>query len=777
MVHLPCITWSGASIFQAECPKKNKHQDSMTDNKKDRRGNRGDPASLVQPQYTHESKEYNYVLQLTPADLDVLKKYHEQLAHEARGFAEIYYNYLFDNPDIAGILYAYEREGGDTGQLIRLQLDYLLGCITTPVDPQRENMLVNTGRQHVDRNVRPVWVIGAYRLLIEHLCKRLNVLDITLNDRGRLESVLLKMLLRDLGLTMEGFWRVSVGDLQNEIRHLCDEQGRVEDLLAGLPHFMWSVDVKASKVVYANYPLHSLYQGELEAPFPCLPDTCEEDRQLVLDAWQGAVNGNSCHTEIRIALAGNGQHWYRMSLYPSINRSGRTVQVHCMLEDISRQISERRQLEKLATTDALTRLPNRALWSDHLNMALANSRRVPGSQVVVISLDINHFRMYNDTLGREVGDLLLREVAERLDSIVRETDSLARLGGDQFGILLQPVNNARTATERVITQIMDSFEMPFAYQGKQMCIGLTMGVALFPEDGTSEESLLGNAESAMHRAKRNGLPYQYFDPVNDVSPVEKLRYSGQIRSALDNNEFELHYQPQVDIHTSCITGAEALLRWDHPAEGIVMPKRIIPVAEQLGMITHITDWVLVTALRQCRQWSFENRRIPVSVNVSARSFQNPRLLEKIDWALQEAGVSGDCLEIEITEATLMQDLERATQVLNKLSENGVTIAIDDFGTGYSSLSYLKRLPIHTLKIDQSFIMDVAFDRQDVAIVRSIIDLGHNLGCKVVAEGVESSTAWNMLNKLGCDAAQGFHISKPLADDHFFSWLSENNPPC
>jgi diguanylate cyclase (GGDEF)-like protein len=404
-------------------------------------------------------------------------------------------------------------------------------------------------------------------------------------------------------------------------------------------------------------------------------------------------------------------------------------------------------------------------------MALAASRRTPGSQVVVISLDINQFKMYNDTLGHDVGDILLRDIAERLNSIVRESDSLARLGGDQFGILMQPVNSTHLATERVITQILDSFDIPFTHQDKQLCVSLTLGIACFPEDGTSEEALLSNAESAMNRAKRNGLPYQYFDPINDVSPVDQLRYSGQIRSALDNNEFELYYQPQVDIPTFRITGAEALLRWVHPVEGTVMPQRIIPVAEQLGMITPITDWVLVTALKHCKQWSYEGVHIPVSVNVSARSFQNPRLLEKIHRALEEANVSGECLEIEITEATLMQDVERATEVLNRLSDSGVTIAIDDFGTGYSSLSYLKRLPIHTLKIDQSFIVDVAFDKQDVAIVRSIIDLGHNLGYKVVAEGVETGMAWDKLNTLGCDTAQGFHISRPLADEHFSRWLT------
>jgi diguanylate cyclase (GGDEF)-like protein len=399
-------------------------------------------------------------------------------------------------------------------------------------------------------------------------------------------------------------------------------------------------------------------------------------------------------------------------------------------------------------------------------MAIAASRRVPGSQVVVISLDINHFKMYNDTLGREVGDHLLRDVAARLRSIVREADSLARLGGDRFGVLLQPVNNAREAADRIITEILDKFDLPFVYENKQLCVSMTLGISCFPEDASSEESLLANAEGAMQLAKRNSVPYQYFDPINDVSPAQQLRYTGQIRTALENDEFELYYQPQVCLGTSQITGAEALLRWEHPLEGTVMPCRIIPVAEQLGMITPITDWVLVTALKQCRQWSYSGINIPVSVNVSARSFQNPRLLDKIRWALQEAAVDGDQLVIEITEATLMQDVDRATEVLSSLSDAGVTIAVDDFGTGYSSLAYLKRLPIHTLKVDQSFVTDVAFDKQDVAIVRSIIDLGHNLGYKVVAEGVENSMALDVLNRLGCDMAQGFHISKPLSEDHF-----------
>ena len=748
----------------------------MADKKTGRkRRARAHPSGAIKQQALpdFQVKEYNYVLRVLQQESNLLETYREQLAAGTTGFAEVYYNFLFDNPDVADMLYSYERGGGDVGMLVRKELESMLAGITGTAGTNRENDLVAAGGELFENCFRPVWVIASYNLLTSYMNQLIAEMEIPASDKTSLESVITTLLLRDMGLTMEGYWRASHETVRKELVHVAKDLSTVEDLLSGIPHYVWSVDIKSNKVVYANHPLQSLYTEKLEAPIPCLEDTHGDDQQQLLSTWQNAVSGSHSYAEVRMSLAGGEQHWYRISLYPSLNRLGKPVQMHCILEDINHLISERKLLERLATTDRLTELPNRALWADHLNLALAASRRAPGSQIVVISLDINQFKMYNDTLGRDVGDVLLRDVASRLNSIIRESDSLARLGGDQFGVLLQPVNNARTATERVITQILDSFDIPFSNQDKQLCISLTMGISFFPEDGTNEESLLTNAECAMQRAKRNGLPYQYFDPRNDVSPVEQLRYSGQIRSALDNDEFLLHYQPQVDIQTSRTIGAEALLRWDHPVEGTVMPNRIIPVAEQLGMITSITNWVLVTALRQCKQWSHDGITIPVSVNVSARSFQNPRLLEKIEWALQEAGVSGDCLEIEITEATLMQDLDRAAEVLNRLSESGVTIAIDDFGTGYSSLSYLKRLPIHTLKIDQSFIMDVAFDQQDVAIVRSIIDLGHNLGYKVVAEGVESSMAWDVLNKLGCDTAQGFHISKPLPEAHFSNWLADS----
>lgn len=751
----------------------------MTDKKQDQQGrvwpNRPDNAG-VRDQYPctgYSTKDYNFVFHITDQDIAHFRQYCNVLANGSAKFAEIYYDYLFDNPDIADLLYSYERNGGDISEFIRKEFSFMVELFAEDGLTDRERILVQMGKFHLEMGIKPVWVCGAYRLFLEFLGELVLELGLESLASARLESALLKLVLRDLGLMTEGYWGTLLDTTRLELSHAAEQYTEIAQLLDGLPHLVWSVDVKRNSMICMNRSLQAMYPGDMKAPFPFLEDSNPEDHKALLHAWQEAVNGRQATAEARITLSGKPEHWHRLSMYPSLNGSRHAKLVYCILEDINNDVCERRKLEQMTTTDSLTQLTSKVLWLDHLNMALAASRRVPGSQVAVISMDINQFKMYNDTLGRDIGDSLLRDIAEMLKTVVRESDSLSRIGGDQFGILMQPVNDARAASERVISQILDSLERPFNCAGKQLYVSMTLGIACFPEHGINEEALIANAQAAMYRAKRNGLPFQYYDPVSDVSSAIQLRYSGQIQSALENNEFELFYQPQVDMNTSQISCAEALLRWKHPVEGLVLPRRIIPVAEQLGMIATITEWVILTALEQSRHWYNNGSMVTVSVNVSARSFQNPRLVDKICRALEITGVSGERLQVEITEAALMLDPKRAREALRQLAEYGVTVAIDDFGTGYSSLSYLKQLPIHTLKIDQSFIMDVAFDRQDIAIVRSIIDLGHNLEYRVVAEGVEHSMAWNMLSNLGCDAAQGYHISKPLEENQFSTWLSNS----
>ncbi len=314
---------------------------------------------------------------------------------------------------------------------------------------------------------------------------------------------------------------------------------------------------------------------------------------------------------------------------------------------------------------------------------------------------------------------------------------------------------------------------PFTFQGRELCLSSAIGIAVYPQHGEDSHSLASHADSAMYRAKWNSAPFLFFETEVDASASEHLQFSGQLHGALEREEFELHYQPMIDLSSGRICGAEALIRWKHPQQGLVLPKRFISVAEQLGMISPITDWVLDTALEHSKHWRVDGQPVAISINVSARSFQSPGLISGIRQALAKAGVDGSHLEVEITEDTLMSDLDLGASILEQLSELGVSIAIDDFGTGYSSLSYLKRLPINTLKIDQSFLQDMANDPRDAAIVRSIIELGHNLNCKVIAEGVEEQVVREQLKDLGCDLVQGFHISKPLPDAGFREWLSHS----
>jgi diguanylate cyclase (GGDEF)-like protein len=441
------------------------------------------------------------------------------------------------------------------------------------------------------------------------------------------------------------------------------------------------------------------------------------------------------------------------------------------MEDVTDLHSDRERLEQLSTQDEVTGLANRTLWYDRLASALAVSRRNPGSSVAVMILDINQFKMYNDSLGHQAGDDLLRQISVRLQKVLRDTDTLSRLGGDEFGIVLPMLQDAERAVERVASEVMNSLGAPFSYQQRELCLSSAIGIAIFPQHGEDAHTLASHADSAMYRAKWNAVPYLFYESEEPAaSAAEHLQFSGQLHGALERQEFELHYQPKIELVSGQICGAEALLRWQHPQQGLVLPKRFIPVAEQLGMISPITDWVLDTALEQSKHWSAKGAPMPISVNVSARSFQSPGLVGRIDQALKKAGVQGTNLEIEITEGTLMADLDEGARVLNKLNALGVSIAIDDFGTGYSSLSYLKRLPIDVLKIDQSFLEGMSSNPKDVAIVRSIIELGHNLDCKVVAEGVEDESVRLQLQQLGCDLVQGFHFSKPLPDAGFREWL-------
>lgn len=440
----------------------------------------------------------------------------------------------------------------------------------------------------------------------------------------------------------------------------------------------------------------------------------------------------------------------------------------------ARRYAERQRYERRlahqATHDALTRLPNRVLLHTRLTTALKRAAGT-GARTAVLLLDLDRFKEINDTLGHDYGDHLLRQVSERLAAIMRTGDVAARLGGDEFAVLitgLQSVDDAVAMAGRVLTGV----HQPFIVDGVTLDVEVSIGVAVSPEHGDTVEDLMRCADVAMYHAKRGTLGVSVYDSANDEHTPKKLALLGDMRRALETREqLLLHYQPAIDTATGTIVGAEALLRWDHPHHGLVNPSQFVPGAEGTGLIHALTRYALEAAMDQARSWKDMGYEIPVAVNLSTRVLMDYTLPDQLSDVLRERGLSPASVRLEITESSIMSDPERALAVLEKLSDLGVPLSIDDFGTGYSSMTYLKRLPVDEIKIDQSFVRDMVGQPKDAMLVRSLIELGHNLGLKVVAEGVEDARTLDALRELRCDVAQGFYISRPMESVDFDAWIA------
>ena len=433
-------------------------------------------------------------------------------------------------------------------------------------------------------------------------------------------------------------------------------------------------------------------------------------------------------------------------------------------------LSMRETLEERVTHDLLTSLPNRLLFGDRLTQRLAQSRR-SRRPLAIMFLDLDHFKLVNDALGHNVGDSMLKQVAERLTVSVREADTVARMGGDEFIAILADI--ARPQDAAVVAQrVLKTLSEPFALNDQEHFISASIGISVYPSDGTDPETLVKNADAAMYRAKEQGRNRWLFY-TEDLGAVasERVKLESGLHRALERGEFVLHYQPRVDLKTGGMLGAEALLRWRHPELGLLAPAQFIPLAEETGIIIPIGEWVLRTACAQNKAW--QDAGFPpmdIAVNVSAVQFQRGDMVSTVKRALEETGLEPHCLSLELTESILMHSPETAAGVLRDLRALGVQISIDDFGTGHSSLSYLKRFATDAVKIDQSFVKHVTSDPDDAAIAGAMVAMAHSLNLRVVAEGVETLGQLAFLRSLNCDEMQGFFVSRPLPPEEFIHIL-------
>ena len=454
------------------------------------------------------------------------------------------------------------------------------------------------------------------------------------------------------------------------------------------------------------------------------------------------------------------------------DEEGRLVCFEGTVEDITERKLYQARIEQQAKYDTLTGLANRSLLNERLHQAIAAANE-NDTRLAVVFVDLDRFKFINDSLGHHVGDELLRAIAARLKANMHDGDTVARLGGDEFVLL---INGQRDPGEVavILERMLADISQPWSIPQGDFAFTCSMGVALFPDDGDTAETLLKHADSAMYRAKEKGRNnFQFFTAQLNAVITERLDLENKLRRALERQQFELNYQPRIDMRTGEMVGAEALIRWHVSDEETIAPSRFVPIAEETGLITPIGKWVLRTACAQNKAW--QEMGLPpfvVSVNVSARQFHQDDLVQTISEVLRETGLEAKYLEIELTESAVMHDAELFVATLNELNDLGVQIAIDDFGTGYSSLSYLKRFPVDRLKVDRSFVQDIATDTDDATIVRAIIALGHNLGLKVVAEGVETEQQLQFLRENDCDELQGYLYGHPLPADAFAARMKE-----
>ncbi|NRS18206.1 EAL domain-containing protein [Brevibacillus sp. HB1.4B] len=497
----------------------------------------------------------------------------------------------------------------------------------------------------------------------------------------------------------------------------------------------------------------------------------EDDRDIFAYAIQHAFSTRKEYmVECRINTQRNDVIWTESKINPIADEEGNVTKLLLVTRDVTDRKQSEETIHHLAYHDALTDLPNRRMYVQQLSKEMMQAKRFQ-SNLAVLFLDMDRFKDVNDSFGHDVGDMLLIEASKRLQACLKQGDVVARLGGDEFTIMQNHLQD-RSEASALAEQIMNQLQRPFELEGHVFNVSCSIGIALYPQDGDNPEDLLKRADTALYTVKSRGKNgYDFFDPTMEAKSLERILMENEMRKAIEQEQFQIYYQPKIDIMTSAMTGMEALVRWVHPELGIIPPNRFIPIAEETGMILALGEWILKQACKQNKFWHDQGYTLKVSVNLSARQIYQKDLVEMIKDILRETNLSPDWLELEITESIFVK-MEEATAVLQQIRDIGIQISIDDFGTGYSSFSYIKSLPVDTIKIDASFIRDIHHNQESQAIVKAIVTIAQSLNMNVIAEGIELHDQVAALKENGCDHGQGYLFSKPLPTDAFDQFLRQ-----
>jgi len=587
----------------------------------------------------------------------------------------------------------------------------------------------------------------------------------------------------DLATSLHTLWSTSL-EVPDELqRQLTEQRIHTEQLrllgsairvaVDGIAIMTPAVEAAGPRIAFVNEAFCTIYGRPREDIIGQTPVAfgIVESQQSIFDAlMQHVFEQRPFEAEVTAQRASGAELELSLQLVP-IEDSGELTHWVAFARDVTAAKNQVSSLRHQAMHDALTGLPNRMMLFHALETSI-DVARAEQSALGLLLMDLDRFKEVNDMFGHHFGDALLRQVAFRLHNQLRGDDMVARLGGDEFAVILSRTADAHSAA-LTARRILSALEQPFVIESQVLEVGASIGIALYPEHGTDARGLLRNADVAMYAAKQkqSGFGFHSQDSEESRSP-DQLSLVVELRGAIEREELVLYYQPKLHLRTGLMTRAEVLVRWNHPQRGHLAPGFFIPLAERTGLIRSVTDWLLDRALSQCRAWLDAGAPIHVAVNISAKSLLDPALPQKVQTALARWNVDPRFLKIEITESSIMADPAHALALLSMLQSMGVRLSVDDFGTGYSSLTHLRELPIDEIKIDKSFVTNMTRSEPDAAIVRTVIDLAHNLGKQVCAEGVEDADTRWMLEDLGCDLAQGFWIARPMPADELMQWLTE-----